>query len=79
MENFPLEIQRIFASDTRITRVVEYLDGWVANAYRSRAPGQSNVYTRDGVVSSTYDRKRAHGRGPRIVAFSAKGGRLASR
>lgn len=78
--DFPKEIQQIFASDARIVRVVEYCDGWVANAYRSRAPGQSTVYMRDGTsVKATYDRKRQYGRGPRIVAFSAKGGRLTSR
>lgn len=77
---FPKEIQELFASDARIARVVEYLDGWVANAYRFRAPGSCKVYARDGAVSdSTYDRKRTHGRGPRIVGFSAKRGRLVSR
>jgi hypothetical protein len=77
---FPEEIQAIFASDDRIVRVVEYKSGWVANAYRARAPGRCKVYTRDGTTSdATYDRKRAYGRGPRIVGFSAKNGRLTSR
>jgi hypothetical protein len=64
----PQEIKRIFASDPRITRIVEYLDGWVPMSYRWPARGKYNVYTRDGTTQTgEYDRKRSGGRGPRLV------------
>lgn len=78
----PSHIETLF-SDTRVVRVVEYRDGWVPNSYRWPAPGASVVYTRheDGRITSatsSYDRKRSMARGPRVTAFSARGGRLAS-
>lgn len=77
----PAEIQEIFASDVRIVRVFEYLDGFVPMAYKWRAPGTRHVWIRGRAepIAESYDRKRAHGRGPRAVGFSAKGGRLTSR
>jgi hypothetical protein len=79
----PVDLTKAIESDARIVRAVVYEDGWVPNAYRYAAPGKATVVTRaeDGrieISETTYDRKRSYGRGPRWVAFSAKGGRLAS-
>lgn len=76
------EIQEIF-NDARVMRVVEYIDGWVAKAYRWRAPGRAVSYTRSetGAITASiipYDRRRPYGIGPRAVAWSARGGRLAT-
>jgi len=73
-------IDEIFALDSRIVTVRVYQDGWVPRAYRWRAPGRMLVYTRGAAapIERTYDRKRACGRGPGWVAFSERGGRLAS-
>lgn len=70
-------------TDPRVTRVREYQDGWVPSSYRWPAPGAMVEHTRleDGsyeTTTGTYDRKRTGGRGPLWVAFSARGGRLAS-
>lgn len=69
-------------ADPRIQAAVIYCDGWVPNSYRYRAPGRCVRLTRteDGwrAEEDSYDRKRSHGRGPHWVAFSARGGRLAS-
>lgn len=70
------------SADPRIQAAIIYLDGWVPNAYRWPAPGRCVrlMRTAEGweAVETTYDRKRSRGRGPRWVALSAKGGRLAS-
>lgn len=80
----PVDLQKAIESDARIVRAVIYEDGWVPNSYRYTAPGKATVVTRteDGRLEfseTTYDRKRSRGHGPHWVAFSAKGGRLASR
>jgi len=52
-----------------------YLDGFLPNNYKYRAPGtRVRVTLRpDGIYHDwdrqTYDRKRAHGRGPRITLW----------
>lgn len=70
---------QIFNRDGRIVEIREYLDGWAPNSYRWPAPGKFRTTRRNGVVYyGTYDRKRSHGRGPSLVAFSARGGRLYS-
>lgn len=70
-------------ADRRIQSAVIYCDGWVPNSYRYSAPGRCVrlVRTAKGweAVEGTYDRKRSYGRGPYWVAFSERGGRLASR
>jgi hypothetical protein len=72
-----MNLQKIFADDERIVSVREYLDGWVANAYRYPAPGRAVEHFRDGNFAMlSYDRKRKNGRGPSWVAKSAKGGTL---
>lgn len=72
-----------FTQDPRVTRVVEYTDGFVPNSYKWPAPGTCTVHERlkDGTFrtsSGSYDRKRSHGRGPSAVGFSARNGRLLS-
>lgn len=79
----PIDLTKALDSDARIVRAVIYEDGWVPNSYRYAAPGKATVVTRaEGgrleMSETTYDRKRSHGRGPRWVAFSERGGRLAS-
>ena len=64
--------------DPRIVTVRYYDDGWVSNSYRYAAPGTGTEYSANGKATFTYDRKRSGGKGPRWVAFSARGGRLAS-
>ena len=71
----------IFALDTRIAYIMEYCDGFVANAYHYAAPGTCRYWGRNGqnhFVAGSYDRKRSHGVGPAWVAFSGRDGRLAS-
>jgi hypothetical protein len=76
----PEEVQDLFSADKRVHTVVEYLDGFVPNAYKYRAPGTRRVWSRDGsFVDEVYDRKRSHGSGPRLVARSSKGGTLTSK
>ena len=74
-------IQKLF-SDPRVVEIREYLDGWVAQRYRWRAPGKAlrHVRAEGGIRTEpmSYDRKRSHGVGPYAVAFSERGGRLAS-
>lgn len=72
------DIKKIFDSDPRIVTIREYLDGWVARAYRWPAPGRAVEHYRDGAPTREwfYDRKRPHARGPSWVASSAKGGTL---
>jgi hypothetical protein len=71
---------KLYEEDNRIAQVTYYLDGWVANSYRYRAPGKCIrvIIDQHGATAkeSSYDRKRAHGRGPQWVAMSAVGGRL---
>ena len=75
-----MDPKEIFASDDRICSVIVYHDGFVPNSYRWPAPGRRTRYSRNGEkVEEKYDRKRSHGNGPRWVALSEKGGRLASR
>jgi hypothetical protein len=82
-QHVPTNIDDIFASDARIVEVRVYDAGFVPNSYKYRAPGEGTLYRkiaadRVEVYSFIYDRKRSHGRGPRLVAVSAKGGRLYS-
>lgn len=83
IEEIPQEIRDLFASDVRISYIKAYLGGWVAMAYKWPSPGTGVMYTRpEGrfiAQGFSYDRKRPHGRGPRLVGFSAKGGRLVSK
>ena len=73
------KVKEIFAKDPRIVSIRVYHDGWVPNSYKYRAPGKMTVYFHTGSISSAeYDRKRSHGQGPHLVAFSAAGGRLYS-
>jgi len=69
-------------SDERVTAITVHLSGFVPNSYRYPAPGQAVTVTRGAdawtVRYAKYDRKRAGGKGPTAVAFSAKGGRLYS-
>ena len=82
MTEYIAQATKLHQEDPRITKVVFYLDGWVPNSYRYRAPGNSVVVRiADGkpeANESGYDRKRSHGNGPRMVAFSARNGRLRS-
>ena len=70
--------------DPRVYSVRVYHDGFVSNAYKWPAPGEFTDYWLgdDGktilTYAGTYDRKRAHGRGPDVVVMSDKGGRLYS-
>lgn len=71
------------AKDQRIVRVTIYLDGWVPNSYHWPIEGRCLWLTRRdggtwGAHFGTYDRKRSHAKGPEWVAFSERGGRLAS-
>lgn len=77
-------VREVFGADPRIVTVREYADGWVPHAYRWPAPGTAAEWVRDddgNITARTfaYDRKRSRGRGPTWVAYSARGGRLASR
>jgi len=79
-DTMPDHIRAAFDADPRIVRVREFHDGWVANSYRYPAPGSCDDWSRDGSVTHhAYDRKRAYGQGPRIIGYSARGGRLLSR
>ena len=82
MTEYINKAMELHAKDERIVDVTFYLDGWVPNSYRYRAPGNSVVVRiNDGKPTaheSGYDRKRRHGQGPAVVALSAKGGRLYS-
>lgn len=67
-----------------VDHVRVYSQGWVANSYRWPARGTGQLWSRlaDGSADEedfTYDRKRPYGRGPRLVAFSARSGVLYSR
>lgn len=70
--------------DPRIVEINFYPDGWVPMSYRWPSPGVMLVYRRNGAQhwvlhsEKKIDRKRHHGRGPKWVALSAAGGRLAS-
>lgn len=76
----PTAVQTMMQSDSRIVRIREYQDGFVPRSYHYAAPGTYVEYHRDGRIEvGTYDRKRSNGRGPWIVGYSARGGRLASR
>lgn len=76
------EVKKMMKDDPRIVEVREYSEGFVANAYRWPAPrtGVRWSMTPDGLerYEFQYDAKRRHGRGPSWVAFSERGGRLAS-
>lgn len=54
-----------------------YLNGFVPNSYKWKAPGTRLVVFADGRFrTETYDRKRSNGKGPNMVLFSEKGGRV---
>lgn len=80
----PTTVAEMFARDARIVTVREYTDGFVPNSYNWPAPGTAQEWVKreDGTIEErtvTYDRKRSHGRGPKMVGYSERGGRLASR
>ena len=82
-ETIPTEIASVFSADPRIVRVHVYASGWVPNSYHWPAPGAGVRYERrpEGWITDepmTYDRKRPYGKAPRVVGYSAKGGRLYS-
>lgn len=67
-----------------VDHVRVYSSGWVARSYKWPAPGTGRLWTRlpDGTADDenfTYDRKRSYGCGPKLTAFSARGGVLYSR
>lgn len=79
---YPYAVDAAFA-DPRVVRVRHYEAGWVPNAYRWPAPGTGTEYwlDADGALHAArfgYDRKRPYGKAPRVVGYSAKGGRLYS-
>ena len=81
--NLPGPVRRVVQDDKRIRIIRTYDDGWVPNAYHYPAPGTATLYTRKGggwwsVATHNYDRKRSGGRGPCIVGYSERGGRLAA-
>jgi hypothetical protein len=51
-----------------------YLDGFVPNAYKYRAPGRCLWFRPDKHSIVEYDRKRSHGDGPRVSIQTANGG-----
>jgi hypothetical protein len=54
-----------------------YLNGFVPNSYKWKAPGTRLVVFSDGRFRvEKYDRKRSGGIGPDMVLFSEKGGRV---
>lgn len=74
------EAQEIMSTNDRVAYVTIYPDGFVPNAYKWRCSRTRYTIDRNGnVISSKYDGKRSGGRGPQIVAFSEKHGRLYSR
>lgn len=80
----PADAKTAARKDHRIVTIHEYPDGWVPNSYSYRAPGLRRVFQRNGsghwihVASETVDRKRSGGNGPRWVALTRAGGRVAS-
>ena len=58
--------------------VTHYPDGWVPTSYRYRAPGRAvEVEVAPFGVAVTerqIDRKRPHGRGPRVIAYARREG-----
>lgn len=71
--------RNLFKRNKRIVRVVFYA-GFVANSYKWPCPrwGFSLEKGQRKLRAFSYDAKRPHGIGPDWVAFSEKGGRLAS-
>jgi len=83
IQQIPTHVAKIFARDPRIVAVREYEDGFVPNSYYWPAPGTARewVVQEDGTVKEftlVYDRKRSFGRGPKLVGYSERRGRLAS-
>lgn len=78
-----MDVTTIFARDPRIVRVRVFTGGWVPNSYGYPCLRKATEYIRgdDGTINQhtvVYDAKRSYGRGPRWVAYSERGGRLAS-
>jgi hypothetical protein len=77
------QARRIFDADPRIVEIRAYGSGFVANAYRWPCVREGCRFVRRNGrmrrIPIEYDAKRPYGQGPRWVAFSAKGGRLASK
>ena len=77
--DMPEDVAEMFAADDRVVCVRVY-DGFVANSYKWRCPRIAVDWLRDGTATKyTYDAKRSRGIGPRLVGYSAVGGRLVSR
>ena len=72
------ELREIFRRDERITEIRVYLDGWLAGRYHDSYGRMVRVQRGGERIEERYDMRRSHGVGPRWVAVSAKGGRLAS-
>ena len=84
-KTLPVAARDACRKDKRIVKVVVYDAGFVPNSYRFPAPAFARQFSRNPFTGRmrfdlhvNYDRKRSSGSGPYWVAFSAKGGRLAS-
>ena len=86
-DTIPTDALKAARKDPRIVKITVYADGWVPNSYRWPTLGSSHSYRRPPEGDKPrrwthglggYDRKRSHGMGPHWVAFSDRGGRLAS-
>lgn len=74
-EQIAEKLKPIFQNNEKIHSIFFHKDGFVANAYKFRAPGTRLIFCRDGkILTESYDRKRSYASGSLFSAKTKNGG-----